>query len=124
MSAWNQFAKSAGGPIGVAIALIGVGATLYFVFGGRLKRGLQAAGEAVNPTSDKNLAYRGVNAVGAAVTGDDSFSLGSWFYDLTHREYDPNADMPKRTPTFVPRSNAVKAEAAAYEQLVSRGGYY
>jgi len=47
---------------------------------------LEKAGEAVNPTSDQNLAYQGVNSVGAAVTGDEHFSLGSWIYELTHEE--------------------------------------
>lgn len=37
---------------------------------------------AVNPASPDNLAYRGVNAVGARLTGDGSFSLGGWLYDL------------------------------------------
>lgn len=37
---------------------------------------------AVNPTNPDNLAYRGVNAVGSRLTGDASFSLGSWVYDL------------------------------------------
>lgn len=42
-----------------------------------------AAVEAVNPASDRNLVNRGVSAVGAAVTGEDSWTLGGqlaeWF---------------------------------------------
>jgi hypothetical protein len=38
----------------------------------------------VNPGSDQNVIYRGVNAAGSAATGDGSFSLGGWLYDLTH----------------------------------------
>lgn len=41
-----------------------------------------AVGTAVNPTSDQNLAYRGVNGVGQAISGDDDWSLGSWMYDV------------------------------------------
>lgn len=49
-------------------------------------RAASAVGTAVNPTSDQNLAYRGVNAVGATVSGDPSFSLGSWAYDVAPPE--------------------------------------
>lgn len=38
----------------------------------------------VNPVSDQNLAYTGVNKIGSAVTGDKDFSLGVWIYDKTH----------------------------------------
>ena len=37
-----------------------------------------------NPTSDKNLAYTGVNNVGSSITGDPNWSLGGWVYDITH----------------------------------------
>lgn len=40
----------------------------------------------LNPASDKNIIYKGVNAVGGAVSGSDSWSLGSWIYDITHPE--------------------------------------
>lgn len=39
-----------------------------------LKR--KAIGDAINPVSDKNLAYTGTNAVGAAISGDEHWSLG------------------------------------------------
>ena len=51
--------------------------------------GAEAVGEAINPTSDQNLIYKGLNAVGDVFDdgGDnDSFSLGSWLYDVTHPE--------------------------------------
>jgi hypothetical protein len=32
-----------------------------------------------------------VNAVGAAVSGDANFSLGSWLYDFTHKATDINS---------------------------------
>lgn len=51
---------------------------------------LDSVVDAVNPASDQNLAYRGVNAVGGAVSGDKNWSLGSWLYDATHPTYDPN----------------------------------
>lgn len=46
--------------------------------------------DVVNPASDKNLVYTGVNKVGAAATGDDSFSLGSWIYDIFHPDEGKN----------------------------------
>lgn len=38
----------------------------------------------LNPTKDTNLAYRGVNSIGAALTGDGEFRLGGWLYDILH----------------------------------------
>lgn len=58
---------------------IGLGA-LYLVNRARSAGGLLdsvgAIGEAINPVSRNNLAYRGVNAAGAAITGRD-FALGA-----------------------------------------------
>lgn len=76
----------------VALALVG-GVALYVIYRntkGAVVDAAKAVGTAVNPVSDKNLAYRATNAVGEAITGDQSFSLGSWFYDFTHEAYDPN----------------------------------
>lgn len=39
---------------------------------------------AVNPASDQNLIYRGVNAIGSAATGSNDWSLGGAIYDWTH----------------------------------------
>lgn len=71
---------------GGVIALAAVAAVAGLGFYVYTKRGAiaQAAGaavDAVNPASSSNLAYTGVNKAGAAITGDDSFSLGSWLYD-------------------------------------------
>ena len=66
------------------------GATLVYIVARQFQRkaGDLAAevGDAVNPLSDRNLAYRATNAVGAAVSGDPTFSLGSWIYDVLHPE--------------------------------------
>lgn len=45
---------------------------------------LAAVGTAVNPVSDKNLAYKGANAVTQALTGDSSVTFGTWIYDMVH----------------------------------------
>lgn len=82
------------------VAIIGIVAVYYIVkkLGSAAVSAVgsaaSAVGTAVNPVSDQNLAYRGVNAVGASVSGDSSFSLGSWIYDLVHPAYDPNAVTP------------------------------
>ncbi len=115
MSAAEQFAKSAGGPIGVAIAVIGVVGVVWVIFGERIKEGLAAAGNAVNPTSDRNLAYRGVNSVGAALSGDASWSLGSWLYDLTHPSESQVAGI-----AYEPRKTNVRREADVYSAVRPR----
>lgn len=51
---------------------------------GRAARAISEAGQAINPTNNQNVFYRGVNGVGEAVTGDDDFSLGGWIYDKVH----------------------------------------
>lgn len=70
---------------GTAVAVLGgvvaIGAIGFFLY-----RKSNAVVDALNPASDKNIVYGGVNAVGSALTGDGSFALGSWFYDQTHNE--------------------------------------
>lgn len=66
------------------------------IVGFLLWRARQAIGETLattlNPASDQNAAYRAVNAVGGAVTGEgDGFSLGSYIYDLFNDDPDPTA---------------------------------
>lgn len=81
------------------VGIIGAGVVAY-KFASALK---QAGGdvavavkkvvtEDLNPVSDKNLAYTAVNSVGSSLTGDSSFSLGSWIYDKLHT--DPLATPP------------------------------
>lgn len=51
---------------------------------GVLEGAYEAVPDAVKPSSDKNLIYKGVNSIGGALTGDKSFNLGGWIYDKTH----------------------------------------
>ncbi len=70
------------------IAGAGVLAALYFL-GHKLVAGLDSAADAITPTNPDNIFYRGVNAVGDILddgNDDDSFSLGSWLYDLSHSD--------------------------------------
>jgi hypothetical protein len=45
-----------------------------------------AVAAAVNPVNPDNLANKAVSAVGAAVSGQEDWTLGGWFYDLTHND--------------------------------------
>ncbi|MBB1602550.1 hypothetical protein [Variovorax sp. UMC13] len=86
--------------------------------------GARTVGTALNPTSDQNLAYRGVNAVGNALTGDGDFSLGSWIYDRLHPE---TADVAPRVnyQADVRRiDNAIDfASNEGYRPLTNEAGY-
>jgi hypothetical protein len=64
------------------LILLGAGA-LAFLY---LKSKAGEALDAVNPVNPNNVIYGGVNAVGGALSGNDDFSLGSWFYDVVHNE--------------------------------------
>jgi hypothetical protein len=64
--------------------LIAVGAVVAVILARQLAGAAKAAGQAVNPTNPDNVFHSGVNQVGAAVSGDESFSLGAWIFDITH----------------------------------------
>ncbi len=63
--------------------VLGALAVLGFVYwkGGKA---LAAAGNAVNPVNHDNVFSSSANALGSAISGDDSFSLGGTIYDWTH----------------------------------------
>lgn len=107
--------------VGVAVAAIAV----YFIgkkvlggigdaagaVGDAVAKGAKAVGTAVNPTSDKNLAYRAANALGGTLAGQSDFSLGSWFYDVFNpRPYDPNN----------PSTTSVRTQSAAASPIQPR----
>lgn len=82
----------------LAVAAVGVLALLY------LKRGAiaETVGAAVNPASPDNLAYRGVNGLGAAVTGDDAWNLGGAVWELFNDGPDVNAPPPPPPTRYTP----------------------
>jgi len=56
----------------------------------------KAVGQAVDPTSDQNLAYRAANAVTATITGDPNATLGTSIWDLFNSDKNQQiADMLK-----------------------------
>ena len=51
--------------------------------------GAKNVGDFVNPASTGNFISRGINAVGDVLddgADDNSFTLGGWIYDVTHRQ--------------------------------------
>jgi hypothetical protein len=66
----------------VYVVLIAGALGVYFL----AKRELGAAAQAVNPLNQDNVFHVGVNAAGAAVTGDRDFSLGSRIWEWWNPE--------------------------------------
>jgi hypothetical protein len=73
-----------------------------------IKAAAAAAGDAVNVTSDKNLAYRAANALTEAVTGDANTSFGSKLYDWLNPGTDINAPV---TQADIDKLRAGRAQA-------------
>jgi hypothetical protein len=97
MSAANLLNTKAATYAAVAV----VAAVALYVIGrkvaGAVPGAVSAVGQAVNPVNPDNVFATGVNRVGGAVSGQGSdWSLGSWIYDLTHEDYDPNAPAAAR----------------------------
>lgn len=88
---------------GAYAALVVVGAFVVYFLGRRVVadvgQAAAAVGEAVNPVSDQNIFYRGVNAVGEAITGAKDFSLGTAIYDWLNP---PARTLPDKFPAGTP----------------------
>lgn len=69
----------------------------------------QVVGGWLNPTKDTNLAYRGVNSLGEAITGDKHFTLGGAIYDLLNK--------PPIEKTAVQNTKGDPIRAAIYGNL-------
>lgn len=99
---------------------------------------LDAAGDAlqaVNPTSDRNLAYRAANGLGAVITGDDDWTLGSAVYDWLHPGVDQQHDdaddfgSPTETetlthPRIAPKPEGVRPGGDPYNGHPMPAPYY
>lgn len=69
----------------MVVGVLAAGVALYvYSQKNKIADAAGAVVDAVNPASPENLAYRGVNGIGAALTGEESFTLGGWIYDVTH----------------------------------------
>lgn len=80
---------SFGAVIGLAV-VAGGGFMIWKIYSDR-----KAIGNAINPLSDQNLAYKGANAVVQSLSGNSTASLGTWLYDITH----PGENQGGATPT-------------------------
>ena len=76
---------------------LGVGAFVIYKGAGKAVEAAQAVGNAVNPLNHDNVFAGAVNKVGGAITGDSSWSLGAWLYDVTHPEESAPAARPAPT---------------------------
>lgn len=104
-------------------AVLLVGGAAWFI-GRQVKKGAGVAGElagkvvdAVNPASDKNLAYQGANKVTQAVTGQEGDTLGVALW----RMFNP-AQSARDEAIEAPTLNALDHEDAAlgYEMDLNR----
>ena len=76
----------------IGVGLLGLAYVLYK--GGKglsdgVSSAVSATVDSVNPASQGNILYRTINAVGDIVGDGDnnnSFSLGAWIYNITHRD--------------------------------------
>jgi len=66
--------------------LLGAGALAFLYLKNKTVEAVQEVGTAINPVNPENIFYSGVNEVGEALTGNESFSLGSWIYDKLNTE--------------------------------------
>jgi hypothetical protein len=125
-------------PTVLAVAA-GLGVGLVVLYQARQAAGAVAdavRNGAINPASSNNLAYKSVNAVGGAVTGNENFSLGAWLYEVTHPgvvaaedaavHATPTAALPAyatdTTPTFAAGSAPGGWYSGSNFQFVSLGG--
>ena len=64
----------------IGIGIAGLFTALYLK--GKAEKAASDVVDAVNPVNQNNVFYGGVNAVGKKLTGDDSFTLGGWIYEV------------------------------------------
>lgn len=106
------------------IMLVGllVGVPLIAFIGYKLygaKDAIAAAVDKVNPASSNNFVNQGFEAVGQALTGNDSWTLGGWAYDWTH-----NADGSFKTESlfdFTPLGNLNSVNPANPDNVINGG---
>jgi hypothetical protein len=77
-----------------------------------------AVAAAVNPASPDNLAHRGVNAAGAAVTGDASWTLGGWLAET----FSPSVRAANAMNSSPPNAAAPRQSSTGYR--VTQPGWY
>jgi len=83
--------------------MIAAGAALGLYLVTRLQAAGAVVGTKLNPASRENLIYDDViGGLGRSVSGDSSWSLGGWLYDLTHPTETATAPTPTPAPALNP----------------------
>lgn len=101
----NEFARSVGKPIGIALGVLTVVGVAWFLFGDKLKRLVTVK---LNPTSDENVIYQDIiGGAGRALSGEQSWALGSAIYDWFHEDANLAGN---------PKPKSAPDELAWYEQ--------
>lgn len=127
MSAEAEAAKAIAGPIGIGLAVLLVGGVVYYFGKKEIAKGAAAAGNAVNPVSDQNVFYKGVNAVGTVLSGDPEFTLGGWVYDVLHPTASGQPTTPPNstsTQTFWTYKQQVGDAANQYADLLNSRSFF
>ena len=71
--------------VGIALVVTcAVGGGLFYAKH-KAAQAVDDIGQAINPVNQDNIFASGVNAVGAKLSGNKHWSLGSWIYDITHQ---------------------------------------
>ena len=67
--------------------ILGAAAVLGVIYlKNQASEAIVTAGQAINPVNNDNIFYTGVNNVGAALSDNPNFSLGSWVFDLFNKD--------------------------------------
>ncbi|MEY8198688.1 MAG: hypothetical protein RPS47_05565 [Colwellia sp.] len=75
--------------VGVVAAVGVVGAVGVWYAKNQASEAAGVVGDALNPVNDGNIFNRAVLAVGRKITGNKTWSLGGWLYDITHDSEKP-----------------------------------
>jgi Mn2+/Fe2+ NRAMP family transporter len=80
---------------GMVIAIGVVGAVALYFAEKKIRDGIAVVGQSINPTSQENIFYTSVNGLGATISGNDNFNLGSWIYDVVNGSAAEQAERKK-----------------------------
>lgn len=80
--------------------------------GAKAVEAVSAFGESINPVSHNNIFYRGSNAIGRAIFGDDFQSWGYWAYDALHPD-----DLDEKPAVTNPNPSPVDLGDQTFDQL-------
>lgn len=68
-------------PGAAAVGVLTIFGALWYA-----KRQALGLAPSLNPVNPDNIFYGAVNETGAAITGNNNFSLGAWIWEATHPE--------------------------------------